>query len=175
MPWGRQKTEIGTVVSDKMDKTVVVAVVRDKRHRLYRKRLRVTRRFKAHNENNEARIGDTVRIVETRPLSKEKRWRVVEIIQRGEVAEVAPTEIGRAIEMARHEERLRQAEERQVQQETAAAAAPPVETPIASETAGAPDESAANEESTAETEEPAAEREEPAEDAPPAVDEEREA
>lgn len=123
MPWGK-KTEIGTVVSDKMDKTVVVAVVRDKRHRLYKKRIRVTKRFKAHNENNEAKLGDVVRIVETRPLSKEKRWRVIEIIQRGEVAEVAPTEIGREIELARHEERVRQAEERH-SAETAASAAEP--------------------------------------------------
>lgn len=119
MPWGK-KTEIGTVVSDKMNKTVVVAVVRDKRHPLYKKRMRVTKRFKAHNENNEAKLGDIVRIVETRPLSKEKRWRVIEILQRGEVAEVAPTEIGREIELARHEERVRQAEERQSAEEAAA-------------------------------------------------------
>jgi small subunit ribosomal protein S17 len=111
VPWGK-KTEIGTVVSDKMEKTVVVAVVRDKRHPLYKKRIRVTKRFKAHNENNEAKLGDIVRIVETRPLSKQKRWRVIEIIQRGEVAEVAPAEIGREIELARHEERVRLAEER---------------------------------------------------------------
>ncbi len=137
MPWGK-KTEVGTVVSDKMDKTVVVAVVRDKRHRLYKKRIRVTKRFKAHNENNEAKVGDIVRIVETRPLSKEKRWRVIEILQRGEVAEVAPTEIGRDIELARHEERMRQAEERH-SAEAAAAAEP----------AHDPDEDVAESETTA--------------------------
>lgn len=134
MPWGK-KTEIGTVVSDKMDKTVVVAVVRDKRHPLYKKRMRVTKRFKAHNENNEAKLGDIVRIVETRPLSKEKRWRVIEILQRGEVAEVAPTEIGREIELARHEERVRQAEERQ----SAEAVAVPEHGPDAGEAPAEPE------------------------------------
>lgn len=134
MPWGK-KTEIGTVVSDKMDKTVVVAVVRDKRHPLYKKRMRVTKRFKAHNENNEAKLGDIVRIVETRPLSKEKRWRVIEILQRGEVAEVAPTEIGREIELARHEERVRQAEERQ----SAEAAAAPEHGPDGGEAPAEPE------------------------------------
>ncbi len=139
MPWGT-KTEIGTVVSDKMDKTVVVAVVRDKRHRLYKKRIRVTKKFKAHNENNEAKVGDIVRIVETRPLSKEKRWRVIEIIQRGEVAEVAPAEIGRELELARHEERMRQAEARH-SAETAAAVEEPAEAPEATGAEGAPVES----------------------------------
>lgn len=134
MPWGK-KTEIGTVVSDKMNKTVVVAVVRDKRHPLYKKRMRVTKRFKAHNENNEAKLGDIVRIVETRPLSKEKRWRVIEILQRGEVAEVAPTEIGREIELARHEERVRQAEERQ----SAEMAAAPEHGPDAGEAPAEPE------------------------------------
>lgn len=137
MPWGK-KTEIGTVVSDKMEKTVVVAVVRDKRHRLYKKRIRVTKKFKAHNENNEAKLGDIVRIVETRPLSKEKRWRVIEILQRGEVAEVAPTEIGREIELARHEERMRQAEERHGA-EAAAAAPEPAASSEESATEGAPE------------------------------------
>ncbi len=140
MPWGNRKTEVGAVVSDKMDKTVIVAVVRDKRHRLYRKRLRVTKRFKAHNENNEAKLGDTVRIAETRPLSKDKRWQVVEIIQRGEVPEVKPSEVGREIEMMRHEERLRQAEERRHAEEAGrAAAAAPAEAPA--EEPGAQEES----------------------------------
>lgn len=83
---GRRKEFVGVVVSDKMDKTVVVAVERLKRHRLYHKAIRLTKKYKAHDERNEARSGDIVRIVETRPLSKEKRWRVAEIIQRAALA-----------------------------------------------------------------------------------------
>jgi len=95
---GQQRVIEGTVVSDKMDKTVVVSVVRRKKHRLYRKVVNVTKRFKAHDENNECRLGDRVRIQECRPLSREKRWRVIEILQRGDVAEVAPSAIGQDIE-----------------------------------------------------------------------------
>jgi small subunit ribosomal protein S17 len=84
--YGHRKERIGTVVSDKMDKTVVVAVERWKRHRIYRKAIRLTQKYKAHDEHNEARAGDLVRIVETRPLSKEKRWRVAEIVQRAALA-----------------------------------------------------------------------------------------
>lgn len=91
-----EKLQLGTVVSNKMDKTVVVRVDRQKRHRLYRKTIKVTRRYKAHDENNECRLGDIVRIAETRPLSREKRWRVVEVVVRGDVAEIAPTEVGRS-------------------------------------------------------------------------------
>jgi small subunit ribosomal protein S17 len=89
-----EKLQIGTVVSNKMDKTVVVRIDRFKRHRLYGKNIRVTQRYKAHDENNECRLGDIVRISETRPLSREKRWRVVDVITKGDVAEVAPREIG---------------------------------------------------------------------------------
>jgi small subunit ribosomal protein S17 len=89
-----QKTIVGVVVSDKMDKTVVVAVERTRRHRLYGKTLRRTNRYKAHDENNVCKLGDTVRLVETRPLSREKRWRVVEILQHHLVAEVQPSAIG---------------------------------------------------------------------------------
>ena len=74
-----RKTRIGKVVSDKMDKTVVVAVERLVQHPLYKKAVKKTVKFKAHDENNESHIGDTVEIMETRPLSKDKRWRVVEI------------------------------------------------------------------------------------------------
>jgi len=73
---------VGTVVSDKMDKTVVVAVTSVVKHPLYDKRVKRTRKFKAHDEANQCQIGDKVRIMETRPLSKEKRWRVVEILER---------------------------------------------------------------------------------------------
>jgi len=72
----------GTVVSDKMDKTVVVAIERRVPHPIYGKMITRTKRLKAHDEENSAKVGDTVRIVETRPLSKDKRWRVVEIMQR---------------------------------------------------------------------------------------------
>jgi len=90
---GKRKTRFGRVVSDKMDKTVVVAVETPRRHPLYRKTIRRAVKYKAHDEKNQCREGDTVRIVETRPLSKEKRWRVAEIIIKGEVAEVQPKEI----------------------------------------------------------------------------------
>jgi small subunit ribosomal protein S17 len=93
-----QKTMVGVVVSDKMDKTVVVAVQKPKQHRLYGKTLRRTARYKAHDPNNVCKLGDTVRLVETRPISKEKRWRVVEILQHKEVAEIRPSVIGQEIE-----------------------------------------------------------------------------
>jgi len=79
-----RKTRVGVVVSDKMDKTCVVAVERVVRHKLYGKRVRRTKKYKVHDEQNQCRIGDRVRIMETRPLSKDKRWRVVEILQRAE-------------------------------------------------------------------------------------------
>ena len=88
----------GVVVSDKMDKTVVVNVARRKQHALYRKVINRSRRFKAHDAANECSIGDVVRILETRPISRDKRWRVIEILQRGDVAEVSPEEIGRSLE-----------------------------------------------------------------------------
>ena len=77
-----RKTRIGVVVSDKMDKTIVVAVRDNVRHKLYSKIVKKTYKLKAHDENNECRIGDTVKVMETRPLSKDKRWRLVEIIER---------------------------------------------------------------------------------------------
>ena len=79
---GRRKTRIGVVVPDKMDKTVVVAVERRYAHPLYGKRVTRTKKYHAHDANNEYNVGDTVRIVETRPLSKLKRWRVTEVIER---------------------------------------------------------------------------------------------
>ncbi len=89
----KRKTRIGRVVSDKMDKTVVVAVETPKRHPLYKKTIKRAVKYKAHDEKNECRGGDMVRIVETRPLSRQKRWRVAEIITKGEVVEVQPAEI----------------------------------------------------------------------------------
>jgi small subunit ribosomal protein S17 len=78
----RRREQVGKVVSDKMDKTIVVAVETYKRHSLYHKRIKYTKKYKAHDENNEAKVGDTVRIMETRPLSKDKRWRLVEIVEK---------------------------------------------------------------------------------------------
>jgi len=89
----KRKTKIGRVVSTKMDKTAVVAVETLKRHPLYKKTIRRVVKYKAHDENNECGLGDKVRIIETRPLSKQKRWRVAEIITKGEVVEVQPKEI----------------------------------------------------------------------------------
>ena len=77
-----RKTRTGKVVSNKMDKTVVVAVVDNVKHPLYGKIMKRTYKLKAHDENNECNIGDRVRVMETRPLSKDKRWRIVEIIER---------------------------------------------------------------------------------------------
>jgi small subunit ribosomal protein S17 len=77
-----RKVRLGTVVSDKMDKTVVVEVARQFPHRLYGKIIKRTKKFKAHDEENSCGVGDIVRIMETRPLSKQKRWRVVEIVER---------------------------------------------------------------------------------------------
>ena len=88
-----KKTKIGKITSNKMDKTVVVLVETLKRHPLYKKVVKHTKKFKAHDEINECNLGDIVKIVETRPLSKEKHWRVVEIIRKGDVAEVSPEEI----------------------------------------------------------------------------------
>lgn len=82
MDRNERKVRIGKVVGDKMNKTIVVAVEENVKHRLYNKTMRRTVKFKAHDENNEAKIGDTVRIMETRPLSKDKRWRLVEIIEK---------------------------------------------------------------------------------------------
>jgi small subunit ribosomal protein S17 len=79
---GRRQQKVGRVASDKMQKTIVVTVETLKRHRIYKRTYRQTSRFKVHDEENSARIGDIVRIEETRPLSKEKRWRLVEIIKR---------------------------------------------------------------------------------------------
>ena len=82
MERNKRKTRVGRVVSDKMDKTIVVAVETFVKHPLYKKRVKNTVKFKAHDENNECGIGDTVKIMETRPLSKDKRWRLVEVVEK---------------------------------------------------------------------------------------------
>ena len=86
----KRKVREGLVVSTKMAKTVVVAVENRKVHPLYKKAIRVTKKYKAHDENNACKPGDKVKIVETRPLSKEKRWRVAEIISAKEIVETKP-------------------------------------------------------------------------------------
>lgn len=82
MERGNRKVRIGKVVSDKMDKTIVVAVETLVTHPLYGKQIKKTKKFKAHDENNECKIGDRVKIMETRPLSKDKRWRLVSIVEK---------------------------------------------------------------------------------------------
>jgi small subunit ribosomal protein S17 len=104
---GRRKAKVGRVVSDKMDKTIVVSVERLARHRIYKRVIRLTTKFKAHDERNEAHIGDTVRIEEARPLSATKRWRLVEIVARagegaGEVLIAEEPETAEVIHMAAH-------------------------------------------------------------------------
>lgn len=88
-----RKEFVGNVISDKMNKTVIVQVEELKRHPVYKKTIRSVAKFKSHDEKNESKVGDLVRIVETRPLSKEKRWRVAQILKKAEVIEIKPTEV----------------------------------------------------------------------------------
>src|SRR5512143_2269927 len=90
---GKRKTKVGRVVSDKMDKTIVVSVERLARHPLYKRVIRLTTKFKAHDELNEARVGDTVLIEESRPLSATKRWRLVEVVSRAAEQHGSPAEV----------------------------------------------------------------------------------
>jgi len=89
----KRKVRFGRVVSNRMDKTVVVAVETPKRHPLYKKTIKRVVKYKAHDKNNECGLGDIVKIIETRPLSRLKRWRVAEIITKGELVKVQPEEI----------------------------------------------------------------------------------
>lgn len=119
---GQKRTIQGTVISDKMDKTVVVQVRRRRKHNLYRKVITVTSNYKAHDDANDCRIGDEVRIIEARPMSKEKRWRVIEVLSRGDVAEIDPETIGREIEETTQIAAKREEEEAAAIAEGAAAA-----------------------------------------------------
>jgi small subunit ribosomal protein S17 len=85
---GKRRSKVGRVVSDKMDKTVVVSVERLRRHPIYKRVVRLSSKFKAHDQANTARVGDTVRIEESKPLSREKRWTVVEVVARGSQEEL---------------------------------------------------------------------------------------
>ena len=113
----KRKTKVGRVVSDKMDKTIVVSVERLARHRLYKRVIRLTTKFKAHDEANDARIGDTVEIEESRPLSATKRWRLVSVVARagdhglpGESVVSEEAETTEAIHSAAHPGRTRDAD-----------------------------------------------------------------
>jgi small subunit ribosomal protein S17 len=106
---GKRKTKVGRVVSDRMDKTIVVSVERLARHPLYKRVIRLSTKFKAHDEENEARIGDTVLIEESRPLSATKRWRLVSVVTRagdhglpGEAVVTDEAETSEAIHSAAH-------------------------------------------------------------------------
>ncbi len=108
---GKRKAKVGRVVSDKMDKTIVVSVERLARHRIYKRVIRLTTKFKAHDENNEAHVGDTVRIEEARPLSATKRWRLAEIVTKaglgaGEAIVSEEPETAEVIHMAAHPGRV---------------------------------------------------------------------
>jgi small subunit ribosomal protein S17 len=131
---GKRKTKVGRVVSDRMDKTIVVSVERLARHPLYKRVIRLTTKFKAHDEENDAHIGDTVLIEESRPLSATKRWRLVEVVQRigdrglpGDIVS-EEAETTEAIHAAAHPGRVRA--------EEAAAAAAAGESPDESAEAG---------------------------------------
>lgn len=89
----KRKNKVGSVTSDRMDKTVVVSVETLRRHPFYKKTVKQLSKFKVHDEDNVCKVGDTVRIVETRPLSKDKRWRIVEIITRKETIKKEPDEV----------------------------------------------------------------------------------
>lgn len=89
----KRKTIIGNVVSKKMDKTAIVEIEKLRRHPVYRKMMRRTVMYKAHDAENVCAVGDMVRLMETRPISKEKHWKVIEIISKGKVAEIKPEEI----------------------------------------------------------------------------------
>ncbi len=143
---GKRKTKVGRVVSDRMDKTIVVSVERLARHRLYKRVIRLTTKFKAHDETNDARIGDTVLIEESRPMSATKRWRLVSVVQRagdhglpGESVVAEEAAVTEAIHAAAHPGRTRASE-------TAADAddATPSETAVAAadDKADAPEDSA---------------------------------
>jgi small subunit ribosomal protein S17 len=135
---GKRKTKVGRVVSDRMDKTIVVSVERLARHRLYKRVIRLSTKFKAHDEANEARIGDTVLIEESRPLSATKRWRLVSVVQRAgdhALTEVVADEVAtsEAIHAAAHPGRTRAADEGEGEAPAADAAAGDVDETVAEE------------------------------------------
>jgi len=187
--YGRRKTRVGVVVKDKMAKTVVVAVEAFKRHRLYKKILRRVKRYKAHDEENACQVGDKVVIAETRPLSRDKRWLVVEVVtpavlpeeekavfEEEEPEELRELEEAIAVEAALVEEEAPPAEEVAAVEEAEEAAPVEEEAPPAEEVAAVEEaeEAPPAEEAPAEEEQPAAvEEAEKVEEAPEAVEEEK--
>jgi len=173
--YGGRKVREGTVVSDKMQKTVVVAVQANVRHPLYKKTVRRVRHFVAHDEGEAAQMGDRVRIVESRPLSRTKRWRVIDVLERAELPEVEAASIGlELLGEVKAEEPVAVAEEPPVEAE---AAAQPEAVAVAEAAPESEPEAAAEAapELAAEPEAAVAEAEAAAEDAEPAADPEPEA
>ena len=156
---GRTRTLTGTVVSDKMDKTVVVLVEMTTRHRLYRKILKRSKRYMAHDDRLQAKTGDLVRIAEARPLSRLKRWRVIEVVQRREVADVAPRDIdAQYITLQREREQppapvAKTEEETPAVEETAEAPVEETEAPVEETEAPAGAEASSEEQPTVEKDE----------------------
>jgi small subunit ribosomal protein S17 len=184
---GRRKSQEGRVVSDHMDKTVIVSVERRVQHRLYRKAVRESSKFAAHDENNAYQIGDTVRIMETRPLSKTKRWRVTALLVRQDLPEIEPAVAAQvSIEESTVAPRRRGPTKaaRTAAARRVAAGEAPVSAPVAAkpEPEAAPVEEEAaveeaaveevTEEVVAEVEEPAVEADAPAEEAAASEEEE---
>ncbi len=110
-PRVNRKARVGTVVSDKQDKTIVVEIERAARHRIYRKVIRLTKKYHVHDEDNRATVGDLVRIEECRPISKLKRWQLVEVLTERAVADVAPTALDRSLVEEMQRSGARRAEE----------------------------------------------------------------
>jgi small subunit ribosomal protein S17 len=159
-----RKSRVGTVVSDATDQTVVVAIERAAPHRIYRKVVRRTKRYHVHDPENQATLGDLVRIEECRPISKTKRWRLVEVLTEREVAEVAPEELDTELVQEFQRSAVHaEAEEAEAEAAEQAAEAPAAEAEVepAAEVAEAPEAEAP--EAEAEAAEPDADDEEKAE------------
>lgn len=120
----RKKIRVGFVISDKMDKTRVIAIHWTQQHPVYHRHVRRISKFKAHDEKNETHTGDQVRIIETRPLSKEKRWRIIEVLEKAEQVDVRPEDVGQSIV-----EELESRPEATKAASAAAAEAPPAPAP----------------------------------------------
>ncbi len=172
----KRKVRVGVVVSDKMDKTRVVSVEWSQRHPLYRRRVRRRTSFKAHDEMNLTHEGDVVRIIETRPLSKDKRWRIGEILQKGEVVDLKPKEVDQTLiqelehgpEVAEPAAEVAEVETPAEEPEAAVAEAEaPAEEPVAEPEAAVAEVEAPAEEPVAEPEAAVTEVEAPAEKAKP--------
>ncbi len=174
MSRGRRKARVGRVISDKMDKTVVVSIEWRQTHRLYKKSVRRFTKLVAHDEQNDSTVGDQVSIIETRPMSKTKRWRVSEVLQRREVPELKPVEVDATLEKEiqgglTEEAAVAVAEEPVIEAPVEEAPAAEEETPAEEPVAEAPVEEAPVAEEETPAEEPVAEA--PVEEAPAAEEE----